>query len=132
MKTTRKIIKKSEAIKIAKANKWYAEEIEEFLSSCNLFNKDHNAHINFTKKELHEVVVYFISKEMSERICETGITKDARYICNYIDSMTGLRFGTCKDIVCIESSKRNCSLTIDLESNKITLTTNNPYFKQTI
>lgn len=76
MMTTGKIIKKSEAKKIAKANKWNAEETEYFLTSCDWFNKDHDAQANFTNKERNAVAIYLISKEVNERSSGLGQSKD--------------------------------------------------------
>lgn len=134
MMTTRKIIKKAEAKKIAKANEWNAEETEDFLTSCDWFNKDHDAQTNFTVKERNAIVVYLLSKEIYERTETFGQSKDARYICNSIDDMIGLRFGTSLNIARNESAKHGRALITELNMglDHITLTNNNPYFKSTI
>jgi hypothetical protein len=134
MMTTRKIIKKTEAVKIAKANKWDAEETEYFLNSCDWFNKEHDAQANFTIKERNAVAVYLISKEVNERSSGFGQSKDARYICKGLDDIMGLQFGTCEAIARSEAARQGRALITELNMglDHITLTNNNPYFKSTI
>lgn len=131
---TRKIIKKAEAKKIAKANNWNTEATDEFLYSVDFFNRDHDAQTNFTVKERNAIVVYLLSKEIYERAETFGQSKDARYICNSIDDMIGLRFGTSLNIARNESAKQGRALITELNMglDHITLTSNNPYFKTSI
>lgn len=129
--TTRKIIKKAEAKKIANANKWNAEETENFLTSCDWFNKDHDAQTNFTSKERNAVAVYLISKEVYERSSGFGLSKDARYICASLDAIMGVRFGTCESIARSETARNGRAVIAELNFglDHITITNNNPYFK---
>lgn len=131
MMTRRKIIKKAEAVKIAKANNFSADETEDFLTSCDWFNKDHDAQANFTTVERNAIAIYLISKEVNDRC---GQTKDARYICMSTDDIMGLRFGTCLSIVRNETAKCGRALIAELNMglDHLTLTNNNPYFKTSI
>lgn len=134
MMKTRKIIKKAEAKKIAKANKWNCGETEDFLTSCDWFNKDGDAQANFTTKERNALVIYLISKEVNERSAGFGQTNDARSICVSVDYTMCLSVGTCESIARSESARQGRALITELNMglDHITLTNNNPYFKTSI
>lgn len=124
----KKIIKLTEAKKIAKANEMLGDAMDDLLWGIEQLNKGEQAKAVFTKQELIAVTLFLISREVrNDR--QSDYTCNARQLCCKVDDMLLMPIGYTLGIVRGETTKCNRMLIAELNTglDHITLTNCNPY-----